>query len=197
MDIVYKILAAMGAFFIMIGLTVSAIFTAIEGVSVFALIPMLFVVIGIGFVLGVAIQKNKKRKILRKGKKYAAKIYGYVKDTSILVNGSYPTNVKVHYFDEKHVEREAIIPTGFPTGSSQYAIGMTMDIYEYKGKYSWDPASVRNEVLKGEAELMDDKPVEPEKLNLIAVNCPNCGSSFQAAKGYASKCPYCGGYTNA
>ena len=43
----------------------------------------------------------------------------------------------------------------------------------------------------------ESRPVEPEKLNLIAVNCPNCGSSFQAAKGYASKCPYCGGYINA
>lgn len=196
MDIVYKILAAMGAFFIMIGLLISTIFAAIEGFSVSILIPMMFVVIGICFVLGVVIQKNKKRKIIRKGKKYAAKIYGYVKDTSVLVNGSYPINVKVHYFDENHVEREAIIPTGFPAGSNQYAIGMTMDIYEYRGRYNWDPASVRNEVLKGEAELMDDKPVEPEKLNLIAVNCPNCGSSFQAAKGYASKCPYCSGYIN-
>ncbi|MDO4464005.1 MAG: hypothetical protein Q4C57_05595 [Bacillota bacterium] len=196
MDIVYKILAAMGAFFIMIGLVISTIFTAIDGFSVFILIPMMFVVIGICFVLGVCFQINKKKVILRKGKKYAAKIYGYVKNTTVLVNGSFTINVKVHYFDENHVEREAIIPTEFPEGSNQYAIGLTMDIYEYRGRYNWDPASVRNEVLKGEAELMDDKPVEPEKLTLTAVNCPNCGSSFQAAKGYASKCPYCGGYIN-
>ena len=52
-------------------------------------------------------------------------------------------------------------------------------------------------MLSGEAELMDDKPVEPEKMNLIAVRCPGCGSSFQAMKGYANRCPYCGGYFNA
>lgn len=196
MDYYFLILVIMGAAFTLTGLLVTVIFTAIEGFSVFGLIPMVFVVIGVCFIFGAVIQKNKKKKILRKGKKYAAKIYGYVKDTSVVVNGDYPISVKVHYFDENHVEKEAIIPTGFPAGSNQYAIGMTMDIYEYMGKYSWDPASVRNEVLKGEAELMDDKPVEPERLNLIAVNCPNCGSSFQAAKGYASKCPYCGGYIN-
>ena len=30
----------------------------------------------------------------------------------------------------------------------------------------------------------------------LALTCPNCGASFQAAAGYSSKCPYCGGYLN-
>ena len=51
--------------------------------------------------------------------------------------------------------------------------------------------------LPGEEELMDDKPVDPMQLKMVAVSCPNCGSSFQAATGYSSKCPYCGSYINA
>ena len=196
MDSVYFILGIIGAFFTLIGLIITIIFSAVSGFSVFTLIPLLFVVIGVCFLASVIIHKHKKQVILQKGTKYAAKIYGYVEDTSVVVNGTFPVNIKVHYFDRHHVEKEAVIPTGFPKGSSQYAIGMTLDIYEYNGKYNWDPKSVRNETLKGEEELMDNKPVEPEKLNLTAVNCPNCGSTFQAASGYVGKCPYCGSYLN-
>ena len=73
---------------------------------------------------------------------------------------------------------------------------MTITIYEYQGKFNFDPASVRDEVIPGEAELMDDKPLEPEKLKMVAVTCKNCGASYQAATGYSSRCPYCGGYQN-
>ena len=55
-----------------------------------------------------------------------------------------------------------------------YPIGMTIDIFVYHGKFGYDPDSVRNEILEGEAELMDDKPVSPDQVKLIAVNCPNC-----------------------
>ena len=72
----------------------------------------------------------------------------------------------------------------------------TMDIYEYQGKYGWDPDSVRDEILSGEQELMDDKPVDPSKLRMTAVQCPNCGASYQAAAGYTGRCPYCGSYHN-
>ncbi len=77
-----------------------------------------------------------------------------------------------------------------------FPIGMTIDIYEYNGKYSYDPASVRGERLRREEELMDNKPIDPEQLHLIAVRCSNCGASYKAATGYASRCPYCGGYQN-
>ena len=113
-----------------------------------------------------------------------------------MLNGTFTLNVKVHYFDKAHIEREAILPTGFARGSNLYPIGMTIDIYEYRGKFGFDPKSVRAEILPGEEELMDDKPVNPDQVQLVAVTCPNCGSSFQAATGYSSKCPYCGSYLN-
>ena len=55
---------------------------------------------------------------------------------------------------------------------------------------------IRDEILPGEQELMDDKPVDPSKLRMTAVQCPNCGASYQAAAGYTGRCPYCGSYHN-
>lgn len=200
MKTLYLILLFMGGMFTLIGSVVGIIFASafsqMPDAGPFLLIPMLFVVLGLAFIGSVFYLKGRGKRIRKHGRRYEAKIYGYVRDHSIMVNGSYPVNVKVHYFDEHYVEKEAIIPTQFTAGSGEYAIGMTMDIYEYQGKYSWDPASVSNKILAGEEELMDDKPVEPEKLSLIAVTCNHCGSSFKSAKGYAGKCPYCGNYIN-
>lgn len=192
-----KILLGMGSFYILIGGTVTIVFAGSGMAGVFLSIPLLFVVLGIAFVAGVCMSIAKKKKIATHGHRYPAKIYSYVDNTSYVVNGSFTVNIKVHYFDENHVEREAIIPTGFEKGSGMYPIGMTIDIFEYQGRFSYDPSSVRNETLPGEAELMDDKPVSPEQVKMIAVRCPNCGSNFQAVSGYSNKCPYCGGYLNA
>ena len=102
--------------------------------------PLIFVVIGIGFLAGIAIHKSVKKRIRTKGKKYVAKVYSYVENTSFTVNNSYTVNTVVHYFDETHTEREAVIPTCFEKGSSKMLpIGMTVDIYCYRDKYDYDP----------------------------------------------------------
>ena len=148
------------------------------------------------FIIGTLIPEFKKNSIKKHGDAYKAKIYGYVENTSYRVNGRFPINVKVHYFDKKGIEREAVLPAGMSKGSGEYPIGMTMDIYEYRGKYSFDPKSVRDEILPGEAELMDDKPVDPSRIKMTAVSCRSCGASYQAAAGYTGRCPYCGSYQN-
>lgn len=192
MNTAYKILILMGIGYIGIGSIVSIVFISSRGFDPFALIPLLFVVIGIALLVGASASIAKKKKILKLGKKYSAKIYGYVNNTSYRVNGAYTSNTKVHFFDDNGIEKEVIIPTSFPRGSNAYPIGMTMDIFEYNGNYSFDPKSVRDEILPRENELMDDKPVEPEKLSIISVTCDCCGATYEAAKGYSNKCPYCG-----
>lgn len=166
------------------------------GFKVMIVIPIFFLIIGIGLIISVLVSVSKKKEVEKKGKKYPAKIYGYIENTSVRVNSRYLIDTKVHYFDEKHIEREAVISTAFNRGSSKYPIGMTIDIYEYNGKYGFDPKSVRNEILPGENELMDNKPIEPERITTVAVECKNCGASFQAVKGYTEKCPYCGSIYN-
>lgn len=190
----------LGASFAGIGTMIAVIFLFAFGVNdglAFIMIPLFFVIIGLCFIGAVINSKLKEKRIISKGKKYSGKIYGYVDNTSYTVNGQFTVDTKVHYFDENGTEREAVIPTGFSKGSNGYPIGMTIDIYEYNGKYNYDSKSVRNEILARENELMDDKPVDPLLINIIAVKCPNCGASFEAAYGYSNKCPYCDGYINA
>ncbi|MBQ1171499.1 MAG: hypothetical protein IIX48_02720 [Lachnospiraceae bacterium] len=200
MNSVQKILLFIGGMFAAVGAMVSVVFIGVSSATgesgVFVVIPLGFVFIGLGFIIGVIISIVNKKIIVKRGNKYVAKIYGYVDNTSFLENGEFTQNVKVHYFDRMHIEREAILPTSFAKGSNLYPIGMTIDIYEYHGKFGFDPKSVRGEILPGEEELMDDKPVSPDQVQLVAVTCPNCGSSFQAAAGYSSKCPYCESYLN-
>lgn len=190
-----KIILIIGAAFLALGIPMTVIFSVVfsyAGMGAVALLPLIFVILGIVLIIIPATGMAKTAAVRKHGTRYAAKIYGYTEDTSYTVNGAYPVDVKVRYFDPSGNVREAVIPTRFAAGSMDYPIGMTMDIYEYHGKYSWDPGTVRNERLFGEDELMDNKPVEPEKLHMVSVTCPHCGATFSAARGYASRCPYCG-----
>lgn len=200
MNAAHKIVVLVGSIFLAIGVLVGIIFAVVAGSGNFQAgmlaLPGGFILIGGGMDIVVAILVHNKKEIVKKGVRYPAKIYGYTENTSVVVNNTYLMDTIVHYFDAYHVEREAVIPTGFTRGAGMYPIGLTIDIFEYNGKYGYDPASVRDEKLPGEEELMDDKPVAPDKLRLVAVRCPNCGSNFRAASGYASKCPYCGSYLN-
>ena len=196
MNIAQKILLIMGIVYMAVGGVIAVIFVLFIKSTPFILMPLFFVVLGASFVGGVLFTVRQKKKISKLGKKYAAKIYGYVNNTSYMVNGCYTLNTKVHYFDENGTEKEAILPTSFARGSDTYPIGMTIDIYEHHGKYSFDAGSVRNEVLFREDELMDNKPVELEKTTIVAVCCESCGATYQAQKGYSNKCPYCGNYYN-
>lgn len=201
MSYTQKIFLIIGSTFTAIGILISSVFLMIlnvapDGFASFLALPIFFSILGIIFIAGALLSYHKSRQTITNGVRYPAKIYGYVKNKSYTINGSFPVNTIVHYFDRDHIEREVVIPTNFCEGSSTYPIGMTIDIYEYNGRYNFDPSSVRSEILPGEQELMDNKPVEPAKLHFVAVVCPNCGASYKAALGYVSKCPYCGNFHN-
>ncbi len=196
----HVILLILGSCFAGIGLVVGIIFAAVASAihdpafTVMTLIPVLFFLIGCGILLFVFVNIAKLRTVKKKGTQYAAKIYAYVQDFSVMVNGAPQINLKVRYYTDQ--VKEAILPTGFSSGSQKYPIGYTIDIFEYQGNFSWDAASIRKERLPYEEELMSDRPVEPEKLDMIAVTCKSCGATYQAAAGYANRCPYCGNDTN-
>lgn len=192
------ILLVIGSAFAGVGLLVGVVFAVFAAqdasFAVMFVLPLLFFLLGcamIGFVLW---QIAKMRTIQKNGNRYAAKIYGYVKDFSVKVNGAPQINLKVRYYTDQ--VREAVIPTGFASGCQKYPIGYTIDIFEYQGNFSWDAASLRKEPIPHEEELMSNQPVEPEKLDLIAKTCDSCGATYQAAAGYTNRCPYCGSYTN-
>lgn len=156
------------------------------------LLGVVFSAVGGGFLIAVFRSTTKRNKVKKNGRRYTGKIYGYIEDYSCTVNGGYLMNTKVRYFDEDGIEREAIIPTGFVKGTGDYPIGATIDIIALDSNYSWDKNSVRYEHIDREEELMDNKPLDPAKINMVAVACSHCGASFSAAKGYVCNCPYCG-----
>lgn len=198
------ILLFMGGIFFGVGLVTTTIFSSVSdmfpgrsGAGAFIMIPLLFTLIG-AIILGFAVREIiRKSNVRKKGTRYPAKVYGYVDDTSFVVNGQYTVNIKVRFFDSNNFIREAIIPTQFNRNSSMYGIGMTIDIFEYNGRFSWDKKSARFEKLPNENQLMDERPVNPDEINLIAVTCPYCGANFKATSGYTNRCPYCDGYINA
>ena len=199
MSVAKKILGILGLSFIAIG---SVVFIAIKsamqysGFEAMSFIPLLFVIIGFFFVGFVLYSIHQENKIKRFGKRYSAKIYSYKENTSYTVNGEFTYNAVVHYFDEFQNEKEAILPTSFPKGSNTYPIGMTIDIFEYKGQYNFDQNSIRDEILPRETELMDDKPIDRAKIRMKAIQCQHCSASFNAIQGYTATCPYCGSHYN-
>jgi len=187
---------SIGVLCAVIGLGIMIAFGEWFGGGIPLLIGLIFGAIGGGFLIAVFKKAANRKKITREGTRFSGKIYGYSEDTNVAINGSFPFNIKVRYFDRSGVEREALIPTGFTKGSGEYPIGATIDIFALGTRYSWDPNSVRFESIDREDELMDDLPLNPREVNMVAVSCPGCGASFSGAKGYVSKCPYCGGSIN-
>ncbi len=115
MTFAQKLLMIIGIIFTSVGAFILALIIGLnvllhEGV-LFIILPIIFLTIGLGFIIGVLIGVRKKSNIRKRGTRYAAKIYGYVKNTSYMINGSYPLNTVVHYFDNYHIEREAILPS--------------------------------------------------------------------------------------
>ena len=137
MNMAQKVLLIIGGAFAGIGAVLTMIFGSIGMVfrpmRAFLALPLFFLILGICFIAAVLFGQHKKSLIVKNGIRYAAKIYGYVENTAYMVNGRFPVNVIVHYFDKNQIEREAVIPTAFEKGASTYPIGMPMDIYEYQG----------------------------------------------------------------
>ena len=197
MNFLRNIILILGASFFFIGTLVTVIFASLGDFGVFLLIPGFFVLIGIAFIVAGINMAISAKKIKSRGTKYKAKIYSYVDNTSVVVNGTFTVNCKVHFWDKNGIEKEAIIPTGFTRGSNEYPIGMTIDIYEYEGRYDFDKHSVRSEILDREDELMDDKPVDRAQVRMTAISCQSCGITYEAVAGYSASCPYCGNKINA
>lgn len=164
--------------------------------GVLGLLCFIFSCIGGGMLLGASAVNRRSKRIIKNGTRYTGKIYSYIEDQSVLINNAYPINIVVHYFDKEGIEREVTIPTKFTKGSESFPIGATIDFVIYKSSSAWIKDSVRFDHIDREEELMDNKPLNPTKLNLIAVTCPTCSASYKAAQGFAATCPYCGHSVN-
>lgn len=195
------ILAFLGGIFTLISLCSIFLFSLDGdtdiGVYLFICVFLLIGIVALSIAFAIPISRMiKMRSYVENGSHFLAKVYGYTDDTSIVVNGSFLINIIVHYFDKNSVEREVILETKLDS-SKLPPIGYTIDIWEYNGKYAFDIESCRMEQIKGEEELMDDKPIAPADLHYVSMTCMGCGASYKAVAGYSNKCPFCGKYTDA
>lgn len=196
MNMVGKVFLMVGGIFLFVGLILFTAFIFAFGFPI-ALFPMLFVLLGAVFCAIPVVSAIREKKAWREGKPYTGKVYGFVENTSVVVNGSYPINTVVRFFDERHMVREAILHTDFSRGSQKFAVGSTIDIREYKGRFVYNRASVRYETLKDEEILMENRSLDAAGITYVAVTCESCGASFKAQKGITAKCPYCDSYVKA
>ena len=144
MKTVYKILILVGAIFALVGAMLTFIFLVNRDVfGLWSLFPLFFVALGLCFIIPGIIDVTRTRKIIKNGKRIPAKICGYVEDKSVVINGGYAVNTVVRYFDSYRRVKETVVETGFQHGSNAYPIGMTVDLYEYNGKISWDRERMR------------------------------------------------------
>lgn len=106
------ILFLMGGMFFTIGMVMTILFASTSGIfresgiGVFVLIPLLFALIGAVMLVIAFRQMIRKMEVRSKGTRYPAKVYGYVDDSSFVVNGQYTVNTKVRFFDVNHYVRE-------------------------------------------------------------------------------------------
>ena len=187
----HKVLIAAGSIFAVVGTFITiAFFANRDEFGLWAYAPSFFVALGICLIIPGIVGVKKNRDIIKNGRKYTAKICGYVKDRYVELNGYPAINILVRYFDEYRRVKECVIETGFQIGSNKYPIGMTLDIYELDGRTGWDKDSVRQEMLYDESALMDGLTASGDD-EVTAVQCESCGAPFVAVRGYLNKCPYC------
>ena len=102
-------------------------------------------------------------------------------------------NPWIKYFSSKRARLQATSMS--PTACRKHRVCSTLTFYHRLRKYQHSPTDICLRYVY-KRQLMDDKPVDPSKLRMTAVQCPNCGASYQAAAGYTGRCPYCGSYHN-
>lgn len=133
------IFTGMGTLFALVGLNI-LISGDFEGVIFFGM-GSLFACVGLWLLKNHLAAKKVRRDIIKNGRKHYGVIVDYSDDTSVYINGIPQANIVVKYmpYDKEmtgHFKTDS-------TNTSQYPIGSTVCIYEWKNQYAWDKKIVR------------------------------------------------------
>ena len=89
----YKAFLLIGAIFSFVGIIITTAFFANREVfGWFCLFPLIFLFMGIAFIILPIRQIRRNKMIIKNGRRISAKIYDYCEDTSATVNGAFPVN---------------------------------------------------------------------------------------------------------
>ena len=86
----YKVFLLIGAIFSFVGIIITTAFFANREVfGWFCLFPLIFLFMGVVFMILPIRQIRRNRMIVENGRRISAKIYDYTEDTSATINGTY------------------------------------------------------------------------------------------------------------
>lgn len=148
------IFTIIGLSILAIGITMCVVLSEVLILIIMGGIGVVFAIIGIVFLSVVAAARKNDAKIRNNGKKYAAKIIGFEVDPYYTINDQHPFNTQVAYYDDIGNIGRGLLKTRVTAGDRRYNIGDTVDIYVFEGKFTWNPDSVRKEMLSGEDALL-------------------------------------------
>ena len=192
-----RFLKYFGLLFVMIGvviggfMTVSSILTGSLSMIFMGLsFLVLFGGIG-GFFAWYGISAIKRdEKIAAEGVAIMGKIFDYVPDYQMTLNGQPSLSIVVRYKKDGLI-RESIVRTGY-TDTAAIPRGATVTISILNGEAAFVPGSVSDVKLPDEENLLNPD-IDPEKIeSSIGASCPACGATLIVPIGMSAICPYCG-----
>ena len=192
-----RFLKYFGLLFVMIGvviggfMTVSSILTGSLSM-IFMGLSFLVIFGGIGgFFAWYGISSIKRdEKIAEEGVAIMGKIFAYVPDYQMTLNGQ-PTLSLVVRYKRDGVIRQATVRTGH-SDTAEFPQGATVTISLLNGEAALVPGTVTDLKLPDEENLMN-RDIDPEKIeSSVGVSCPACGAALMVPVGMTAICPYCG-----
>ncbi len=194
---VNKFLKWFGLLFVMLGIVIglpmlvagmripswSTAFMGLMFVALFCGIGGFFAWIGISAL-------RRDRKIAEEGTAYIGKIFDYVPDYQMTLNGQ-PTLSLIVRYRQDGVIRQATVRTG-QADTAAFPRGATVTISFLRGEAALVPGSVSDQQLPNEEDLLNPD-LDPEKIHSsIGASCPSCGALLMVPVGMSAVCPYCG-----
>jgi hypothetical protein len=192
-----KFMQAFGLLFVAIGTVVGlgfAVSGVVAGMGSLVFMGVCFLVLfcGIGgFFAWTGINNmNRERKINEKGYAVMGKIFDYVPDNQMTLNGQ-PTLSLIVRYKEDGIIKQAVVRTG-QVDTAAFPRGATVTISLFDGEAALVPGSVSDVRLPDEENLLNPD-IDPEKIHSsIGASCPACGANLMVPIGMSVVCPYCG-----
>ena len=192
-----KFLKVFELLFVVIGAVVGILFISLSIVTrsypmIFmgVMFPLVFCGVG-GFFAWIGMSALKREeKIAEEGVAIMGKIFDYVPDYQMTMNGQ-PTLSLVVRYKKDGLIKQAVVRTGY-TDTASIPRGATVTISLLNGEAALVPGSISDVKLPDEENLLNPD-IDPEKIQTsIGASCPACGATLIVPVGMSAICPYCG-----
>ena len=187
-----KFLKVFGLLFVVIGAVVGILFISLSIVTrsypmIFmgVMFPLVFCGVGgfFAWIGGSALKREEK--IAEEGVAIMGKIFDYVPDYQMTMNGQPTLSL------EDGLIKQAVVRTGY-TDTASIPRGATVTISLLNGEAALVPGSISDVKLPDEENLLNPD-IDPEKIQTsIGASCPACGATLIVPVGMSAICPYCG-----